>query len=72
MVLRDGRTLSGIVRETPDGLNLTVLDAEGKPQTVGRSDVEEVIAGNVSLMPDNVASLLSEQDLVNLAHWLMQ
>ncbi len=70
LVLNDGRTVSGMVRETRDPQMLDVIDTQGKTQAVQQQDIEDRKDSTVSLMPGNVAKLLSEDELLNLIHWL--
>ena len=69
--LSDGRVLTGLVRESPDGLTLTLLNTEGKAQTVAVNDIEQQKQSTLSLMPANVSKLVSESELVDLVKWLM-
>ncbi|MEZ6060827.1 MAG: c-type cytochrome [Planctomycetaceae bacterium] len=70
IVLTDGRTLAGIVKPSQDGRQLTIIDVEGKAVTVGIDQVDERIDSNLSLMPANFNTILSEDDMVNLTSWL--
>ncbi len=70
LVLKDGRTVTGIAKESPDGRQLQVVDVEGKQQIVGIGQVEERIESTLSLMPANYATALTQDDLVNLMSFL--
>ena len=69
--LADGRVLSGLVRESTDGLAISLLDTEGKPQTIAVEDIQERKQSSLSLMPANVSKLLTEDELLNLTAWLL-
>ena len=69
--LIDGRVLTGLIRESSDGITLTLLNTEGKAQTVAVEDIEERKQSTLSLMPANVSKLVNEEELMHLAKWLM-
>lgn len=54
--------------ETASGV--TLKQQEGKAQTVLRKDIEELSAGQVSLLPDSLARVLSPQDVADVLVWL--
>ncbi|MGB4738026.1 MAG: PVC-type heme-binding CxxCH protein [Fuerstiella sp.] len=68
--LTDGRVLNGLVRESPDGTTITLINAEGKSQSVAVDEIEDRKQSNLSLMPANVNKLLSEDELLHLVKWL--
>lgn len=70
LVLNDGRTVSGMIRDNRDPQLLDVIDTQGKSQTINQQDIEERKDSTVSLMPGNVAKLLNEDELLNLIYWL--
>jgi len=68
---KDGRSLSGIVRgETASGL--TLVQGGGVQETILRSDVAEIRASNLSLMPEGLEQALTPQDLADLIAWIKQ
>jgi putative heme-binding domain-containing protein len=65
----DGRILSGIVKGESDQ-ELTLVDAEGHRQVIHKSDVERRDSDHSSLMPDGLASGLSQRDFADLIAYL--
>jgi putative heme-binding domain-containing protein len=70
VVMSDGRTKSGIVRQGADR-DLQVIDANGRTETIRADDVDELIAQRLSLMPANFSTLLKAQELADLITWLV-
>jgi len=69
IVLRDGRMLDGlIVAETP--ATIAVRRAEGQDEAFLRSNVAEIRASSLSLMPDGLEAAMSRQDLADLIAFL--
>ncbi|HZT83446.1 MAG TPA: PVC-type heme-binding CxxCH protein [Gemmataceae bacterium] len=65
-----GESLSGLlVEETPE--SLTLRDANGKDTRIDKKDIEAKEKSLVSLMPDNLVVYLTEDDLVDLAEYLL-
>ena len=70
VVLADGRVLSGIViRRTKETLLLRTPTGE---ETIPAEDVEEVIDGGVSLMPEGILDRLDDADVADLFRFLME
>jgi putative membrane-bound dehydrogenase-like protein len=68
--LRDGSSAFGrIVSETADKIEMQYMDA---PQTVNKADVVSRTKLPNSLMPSNLQSQLSEDELVDLVEYLME
>ncbi|MEM1068052.1 MAG: PQQ-dependent sugar dehydrogenase [Planctomycetota bacterium] len=65
----DGRVLNGVVKQESER-SLTLHDAEGKPNVIGRDDIESLRTSEVSLMTDNLASSLSKQEFTDLVAYL--
>jgi putative heme-binding domain-containing protein len=65
----DGRVLTGIAKERSEQ-QITLLDAEGKPQVVSRKEIETSAESAVSLMPQNVAEALSPAEFTDLVAYL--
>ena len=64
-VTRGGRSFSGmLLSET--GNSLTLIGTDGKEQTLLRSDLDELVATNRSLMPEGLEKDLSGQDLADV------
>jgi len=69
IALEDGRTVSGIVtRESRDEV-VVAIDHQ-KTQHVARKDIVEIQPAQVSLMPQGLEKLLSQQDLMDLVTFL--
>jgi putative heme-binding domain-containing protein len=67
--LRDGCSAFGrIVSETADKIEMQYMDA---PQTVNKADVVSRTKLPNSLMPSNLQSQLTENELVDLVEYLM-
>ena len=70
VVVADGRVLSGIVvRRTAETLLLRTQTGE---ETIPLDDVEEVIDGGVSLMPEAILERLDETEVRDLFRFLME
>jgi len=68
---KDGRSLIGIVKgETAS--SLTLMQGGGVAETILRSDVQEIRASQLSLMPEGLEQNMSQQDLADLIGWLKQ
>jgi len=64
-VTKDGRSFSGmLLSET--GNSLTLIGTDGKEQTLLRSNLEELVATNRSLMPEGFEKDVSPQDLADV------
>ncbi len=69
VVTDDGRVFNGLIAsETAEAVVLRM--AEGKEQTIGRSEIDEIRASNISLMPEGVEKDISLQDMANLLEFL--
>ena len=64
-VTTNGRTFSGMLLEET-GNSLTLLGTDGKQQVVARTDMEELVCSNRSLMPEGLEKDLSVEDLANV------
>lgn len=69
VVTSDGRTLTGLVAEQSSG-ELTLVDAKGDRHRVPRSQIDSVRESPVSLMPENLLTGLSPQELRDLFAYL--
>jgi putative heme-binding domain-containing protein len=67
---RSGRVLSGLIAsETPS--SLTLRRAEGAEDTILRSQIEELASTGKSLMPENLATKLTHQEMADLVAYLL-
>ena len=67
--LEDGRVVVGLVRnETDDAL--TLVDGEGKEQTIPLADISERKQNSQSVMPGNFHEVLDDAALQNLLGFL--
>jgi putative heme-binding domain-containing protein len=68
-VTTDGRSFSGLlISKTDDGL--VIRGADGVDVSLETADIEELVRQPISLMPADLATVLSEQELVDLVAWL--
>lgn len=70
LVLTDGRVLTGLKRREEGDL-LVFADGKGQEFKVARGDIEEQAASPLSLMPANVAELVSPEEFQNLLAFLL-
>ncbi|HEY6169445.1 MAG TPA: PVC-type heme-binding CxxCH protein [Verrucomicrobiae bacterium] len=67
--LKDGRTATGLLAsETPT--SVTLRRQLGEEETILRSNIAAMTAGNLSLMPDELEKTMSKQDLRDLIAFL--
>ncbi len=64
-----GQVLIGIIKEETED-NFIVEDAAGKRVEVDRDDVEQIRSSDVSLMPDDLAATLSQDEFADLVAYL--
>jgi putative heme-binding domain-containing protein len=65
VVTAEGRSLSRMLGAETDS-SLTLLAAEGRRESILRSDIEELHSTSQSLMPDGLEKDLTPQDLFDL------
>lgn len=66
---KKGAALTGIiVEETPE--QIVLKDAQGKPTTIAKKDIDERSRSDVSLMPELLVGELTRQDLADLLQYL--
>ncbi|MFM7056257.1 MAG: PVC-type heme-binding CxxCH protein [Planctomycetota bacterium] len=70
-VTTDGKILTGILA-TETASSLTFIAAQGKSETVLRSDVEELRSTGKSLMPEGLEKEASLQDLADIIEFVRQ
>jgi putative membrane-bound dehydrogenase-like protein len=71
VVTKSGRLITGLLA-SESKTTVELFDAEGKKQTVLRSDIDELVASGKSLMPDGFEKQLTRQELTDLLEFLTQ
>jgi putative membrane-bound dehydrogenase-like protein len=71
LVLKDGRTLTGLVSPSGDDAT-TVLPSTGEKVTLKNHEIEETHKSRVSAMPEDLFNTLSLQEIADLFAFLMQ
>ncbi len=67
---KNGQVVAGLVlAETP--LEVTLRDANGKDHRFAKTDIEEQSKSKVSLMPQDLVAWMTEDDLVDMAEYLL-
>ena len=69
ILMDDDRVLVGLVRETADG-DLQLVGIDGKTQSVPRGEIAQRKDTTRSLMPDNFAEIINNDDLSHLLKFL--
>lgn len=67
--LKDGRTLTGILRSNGD--RLQIGNNKGEVIEVARSDVETITAASISIMPEGIPKLIGSDKLRDLLTFLL-
>jgi len=68
VVTRDGKTFTGIVGPTPDGV--VVLEPSAEKVNVAKDDIEEIIPSRKSAMPDGLFNNLTLAEIADLFAYL--
>lgn len=69
--MKDGRSFHGIVRgET--ATSLTVAQANGMEEKLLRSEIKNMAASSLSLMPEGLEQAITPQDMADLIAWVKQ
>jgi len=69
VAVRDGRVLTGLLAE--DGKDQVVLTLQGgKQEAIPRGEVEELSVSGVSLMPEELETQLTPQEMIDLFTFL--
>jgi putative membrane-bound dehydrogenase-like protein len=68
---RDGRSLFGVVRNET-ATSLSIAQANGLEEKVLRSEIKELRASALSLMPEGLEQAIAPQDMADLIAWLKQ
>jgi len=70
IVTNDGRVLAGlIVRQ--NAASVTIQQQTGDPITLPRKDIDEMVAGTVSIMPNGLDKALTESELADVIAYLL-
>lgn len=69
LAMTNGQVLTGLIADET-GRRLVLKTAEGERIAIDPSEIEEQAAQSVSIMPDNLAASMSEQDLVDVVAFL--
>lgn len=69
---RDGKVHSGVIVEEGPHSTVTLADNQGKLTVIPRTQIDERRALPGSIMPDNLTSLLTPQDWIDLIAYLRQ
>ncbi|MCH7988059.1 MAG: HEAT repeat domain-containing protein, partial [Planctomycetes bacterium] len=70
IVATSGKVYTGLFRRE-EGAVLILVDNKGKEFSVSKSDVDERIKSNISLMPANVVEIISRDDFHHLLAYLL-
>jgi putative heme-binding domain-containing protein len=62
---KNGLTITGVLANET-GNSITLLGPEGKQQVILRTDLEELVSSNKSVMPEGLEKDLGPQDLADL------
>jgi putative heme-binding domain-containing protein len=68
---KDGRSLHGVVKNET-ATSLSVAQANGLEEKVLRSEIKELRASTLSLMPEGLEQAIAPQDMADLIAWLKQ
>jgi putative membrane-bound dehydrogenase-like protein len=68
-ITEDGRSFTGLLVSQTDA-GIVIRGADGVDVSLATADVEELVRQPVSLMPSDLATVLTEQELVDLVAWL--
>jgi len=69
LTTKAGGALYGILKETSSE-HVALIMGPGAEQRIARADVAEIAPGTVSLMPQGLDAVISEQDLADLVVFL--
>jgi putative heme-binding domain-containing protein len=68
-ITADGRSFTGLLVSRTDA-GIVIRGADGVDVSLVTTDVEELVRQPVSLMPSDLATALTEKELVDLVAWL--
>jgi putative heme-binding domain-containing protein len=69
VVTTEGRTLTGLVSEMPDG-SVSVFQSNGETTVIAKTQIEEIVASSVSTMPEGLVSVLTKDEILDLLAYL--
>ena len=69
LMLKDGRSLSGVVRSRNN--QAVVLEMIGETTTIGRPEIEEETTSALSLMPEGQLDAMTDAQAIDLIGYLM-
>jgi putative membrane-bound dehydrogenase-like protein len=69
LMLKDGRSLSGVVRSRNN--QALVLEMIGETATIGRTDIEDETTSALSLMPEGQLDAMTDAQAIDLIGYLM-
>ena len=70
-MLRDGRSVTGIVAPQADG-SLVVLQADSQKARISKDDIDDVVPSQQSAMPEALLNTLSLEEIADLFAYLSQ
>ena len=70
VIQTDGLLRTGLL-VSDEGATLTLVDTQGKPFTVPKSEIKERSVSNLSPMPSNLVETLPEADFYHLMGFLL-
>lgn len=70
VLLKSGKTISGLMRPQDDPKNVSVTMPDGKSKEIFVDEIDKVIQTSQSFMPSGFHDLLSERQMTNLLRWL--
>lgn len=68
--LKDGQSLTGLVRE--DGAVYVLVDSAGKEHRIPSADVDKKTPSNLSAMPANLDTVMTEEEYYHLLAFLLE
>jgi putative membrane-bound dehydrogenase-like protein len=67
---RDGKVRTGMIVDEGPNSTVTIADSQGRLETINRTEIEERHAVKSSIMPDNLATLMTVQEFRDLIAFL--
>ena len=68
-VLNSGKSVTGIVK-SESKTSISIIDADNKPRTITRADIDEAVVSPVSIMPAGLAKLMRPGEFTDLIAYL--
>ena len=69
IVTEAGRVFSGLIKEETAS-SITLVEQDGKPRTILRIDIDEIVNTGVSFMPVGLEKGLTPQDLADVMEFV--